>query len=73
MIKNEIMIVSNKNQKIQASIHEGLLLANTSHAKLTKDQHFLKNVVNPFDYERRDYYLRNIKFEKDYKNGYAPI
>lgn len=62
MIKNEITIVSNKNEKIQVAIHEGLLLSNTSHAKLGKDDHFLKDVVNPFDYERRNHYLKTIKF-----------
>lgn len=73
MMKNEITIVSNKNQKISVLIHEALLLANTSHAKIGKDQHFLKGVDNPFDYEKRTFYLKNIKFEKDYKSGYAPI
>lgn len=47
-MKNEITIVSNKNEKIQVLIHEGLLLSNTSHAKIEKDEHFLKDVANPF-------------------------
>lgn len=54
MIKNEITIVSNNNAKISILIHEGLLLANSCHAKVGKDEHFLKDVVNPFDYEKRN-------------------
>lgn len=72
-MKNQITIVSNKNEKIQVLIHEGLLLSNTSHIKVEKDEHFLKDVVNPFDYERRNFYLKSGKFEKDYKSGYTPI
>jgi hypothetical protein len=53
-------------------IHEGLLLAN-SHSELAKDEHFLKSVANPFDFERRSHFLNSLKFEKVYKSGYAPI
>lgn len=35
-MKNEITIISNDNKKIQAIIHEGLLLANTAHTKVGK-------------------------------------
>lgn len=36
MIKSEITIVSNQNEKHQALIHEGLLLSNTTHPEISK-------------------------------------
>jgi len=39
-----------------------MLLANTTHIKIGKDEHFLKDVANPFDYEKRNNYLKTIKF-----------
>ena len=54
-------------------IHDGVLNANISHSKVSKDEHFLKGVANPFDSERKNHYLESINFQRDYKSGYAPI
>ena len=73
MMKNQIAIISNDNKKINVIIHDGVLNSNLSHTKVNKDEHFLKGIPNPFDSERKNYFLENINFQRDYKSGYAPI
>lgn len=69
-LSSKIEIVSTNNEKIQISIHEGLLKANTNHSK---QEQSLDGIVNPFNSSLKDHYSMVIPFIRDYRSGYTPI
>ena len=72
MLKSNIDIISNSNEKLSVVIHDALLKANTFH-KIEDSEDFQENIPNPYEVTRRDHYLARTSFQRDYKSGYAPI